>query len=115
MLYCARSSCVNFIEHLLRPSALLDLVNIVQVELDLRNATGAQNLLLKFTQPNRAQYRNTIAVGCKWQFTSTLYNFVAASPREPLANLQSASSESARQKLYKVEFTAHHLRQLSLF
>ena len=55
-IYCARSSCVNFIEHLLRPSALLDLVNIVQVELDLRNATGAQNLLLKFTQPNRAQY-----------------------------------------------------------
>gem|GEM_PF-6936706 len=41
----------------MRPSALLDLVNIVQVELDLRNATGAQNLLSKFTQPNRAQYR----------------------------------------------------------
>ncbi len=37
-VYCAQSSCVNFAEHLLRPSALLDLVNIVQVGLDLRNA-----------------------------------------------------------------------------
>ena len=35
---------MNFVEHLLRPSALLDLVNIMQVGLDLRNATGPQNL-----------------------------------------------------------------------
>ncbi len=37
---------------------MLDLVNIMQVGLDLRNATGAQNLLSKFTQPKRAQYTN---------------------------------------------------------
>jgi hypothetical protein len=47
---------VNFAEHLLGPSALLDLVNIMQVRLDLRNATGTQNLLSKFTQPKRARY-----------------------------------------------------------
>ena len=44
-LYCPQSSCVNFIAHLLRPSALLD----------LRNATGTQNLLSKFKQDDWAQ------------------------------------------------------------
>ncbi len=47
---------MNFVEHLFCSSALLDLVNIVQVGLDLRNATGAKNLLSKFTQPKRARY-----------------------------------------------------------
>jgi hypothetical protein len=36
---------VNFLQHLFCSSALLDLVNIMQVKLDLRNATGAKNLL----------------------------------------------------------------------
>jgi hypothetical protein len=30
MLYLAHSSCVNFVERLLRPSALLDLANILK-------------------------------------------------------------------------------------
>jgi hypothetical protein len=54
---------VNFFEHLFGSSALLDLVNIMQVELDLRNATGTKNLLIKFTQPDRAQY-NPQEVDC---------------------------------------------------
>jgi hypothetical protein len=39
MLYRARSSCVNFFKHFFGFSALLDLVNIMQVELYLHYAT----------------------------------------------------------------------------
>jgi len=46
-------------------SALLDLVNIVQVGLDLRNATGAKNLLSKFTKPQRALYRTNPKIGVR--------------------------------------------------
>ncbi len=49
---------MNFAEHLFVPSALLDLVNILQVGLDLRNATGVKNMLAKFPQPDRVRYIN---------------------------------------------------------
>src|SRR5579862_2307617 len=48
---------MNFFKHLFGSSASLDLVNIMQVELDLRNATGTKNLLKKFTQPYWARYK----------------------------------------------------------